>query len=149
MDMDKMNLKFQLFNKRLLQITNEIQRLRLLYLKQFGLTGIHFVCIVALDGKGELTAKELMEEDVVDKAQVSRALNDLIDKCYVQAVPGQTGVYKKKYALTDKGREMAGKVKQIAADIVLKADEGISEEDIAVMYSTLDRIYSNLYEVGR
>lgn len=147
--MDNMTPRFELFNKRLIQITNEIQRLRITYMKQYGLTGIHLVCIIALDRVESMTVKELMEEDVVDKAQVSRALNDLISKEYVQAVPGQNCKYKKKYMLTEKGKKLAVVINEIATRIVMKADEGVDSNDLMVMYKTLDKIYDNLYSVGR
>lgn len=147
--MSNMTPKFETFNRRLLQITREIQRLRIKHMKPYGLSGIHLGILIALNRNAALTVKELMDVEIVDKAQISRALKDLLNKNYVAPVPGQAGKYKIQYMLTDTGKSLAVELNELTSQIVGQADVGVNEEEIEVMYKTLDKIYANLSKIDK
>lgn len=147
--MENMAPRFETFNKRLVQITREIQRLRIHHMKKYDLSGIHLGCLIALNRNKEMTVKQFMDTEVVDKAQISRALNDLIKKKYVTPVPGQSGKYKIKYMLTGSGMILAGELNQLTSEIVSLAVQDVEEEERDIMYRTLDKIYKNLSSISK
>lgn len=141
--------RFEEFSRTLMAINREITRIKSKHMSKFGLGSTHTMCIVALSTKGPLTAGELASSEDVDKAQMSRVLSDLIKKEYVSIIEDESKKYKRKYTLTEHGKEMAAEIRSIVQEILSFVDRGLDEDDVNVMHRTLLRINRNIAKVSK
>lgn len=91
-----------------------------------------------------LKSGELVELCREDKAAISKSLSALKKLGYVYTKDGAIIKYRKKYLISDAGMEIYDKICDIVEDTVEKCSVGLSENEIAVFYSSLDKITSNL-----
>lgn len=136
--------RFERFSKTINQISKELKKIKYKHMSKYGLGSIHAMCIISLGETPCQTAAELMNGEEIDKAQMSRVIKDLCEKGYVRPVEGQNRKYRLQYELTETGKEIAAEVRQKAVDIVKFVDDGVSDENIMVMYFTLEKLCSNL-----
>lgn len=136
--------RFEQFSKIINQLSKELKRIKYKHMSKYDLGSVHTMCILSLSETTGKTAAELMQGEDVDKAQMSRVIKELCEKEFIKPVDGQQGKYRIKYELTEKGEEVAAEIFQKAVDIVKFVDEGISEEDIRIMYYTMYRICNNI-----
>ncbi|MGN0164990.1 MAG: MarR family winged helix-turn-helix transcriptional regulator [Lachnospiraceae bacterium] len=136
--------RFERFSKIINQICKELKKIKYMHMSKYGLGSIHAMCVISLGETPGQTAGELMSGEEIDKAQMSRVIKDLCEKNYIKPVEGQKQKYKIKYELTETGNQIATEVRQKAMDIVKFVDEGIPEENIMVMYFTLERLCNNI-----
>ena len=69
-----MNDRFQNFTFSIMKLNKLVNRIKLIEMKEFGLKGIHVLCIYDLFVQGAMTAGELSRVTLEDKAAISRAL---------------------------------------------------------------------------
>jgi DNA-binding MarR family transcriptional regulator len=77
----------------------------------------------------------------LDKAQVSRIINELAEKGYATEGPGKSN-YKRRVVLTDEGKQIAEQINGTVLDINRYVSEKIPSEDIEVFY----RVFSSICE---
>lgn len=136
--------RFELFDGLIASAGKTLQRIKTNKMEKYGLGSTHTTCLCKLAKAGEagVTQKELTEQEGIDRAQVSRVLRDLELQELVFAV-GKT-VYKKRYCLTEKGRKIASEINGIILEINRFVSEEISDHDIAVFYTVMQKINENL-----
>ena len=98
--------------------TKTIQRFKAQKMKKYGLSSAHTNCICWLARAGEegLTQTELVRCEMMDPSQVSRVLRELSDKGYVRP-GGEEGRYRRRYSLTEQGRQAAREIQGIIEEI--------------------------------
>lgn len=130
------------------KIVRNIHRIKCEETGKLGLKCTHVSCLYYLfRAEKPLTARELCEACGEDKAAVSRAVDYLGGEGYVRCENGGQKKYKSPIALTEKGRE-AGKILSDRVDsILIDASRGLTEENRAVFYESLDLISDNLQKI--
>lgn len=105
MDFELLPIYFENLKKYMDKSINQL-------IKQYGITIIQFKPIVLLEHNQEegLSLQELTEKIGIDKANVTRVINDLLNKNIVYKSDLKQRGYKIK--LTEKGLEVATKIKQ-------------------------------------
>ena len=93
-----------------------------------------------------ITATQLGDACEKDKAGVSRAVSEMLEKGLIRREQNKDTVYRAKLYLTDMGREAAAFVTQRAADAVNAV--GLSDEDRDGFYNVLVQIAANLANIG-
>lgn len=139
-----MQERFETFTVLITRITRCIRKLKTEEMKEWGLKSHHVSCLYYLYRSDSLTATELGEICEEDKASLSRAIEYLEENGYISCNSKAQKRYRSPLELTEKGR-MVGKSLADKVDAVLSATaDGVSDEDRAIMYSSLEKVCLNL-----
>ena len=124
--------------------SRSVTKLKGSYMANYGLGSTHTMCIRKLHAsKDGLTRTQLAENCELDKAQVSRIINELSDKKYVIEGLGRSS-YKKKIVLTEDGKKVAEDINRIVLDINGFVSGKISDQEIETFYRVFGTICENL-----
>lgn len=112
---------------------------------EYGLKGPYAIYLITLfkhpDG---LNASQLSEICERNKADVSRAINDMESKGLLFKNLKNNSFYRAKLVLTQKGMSAAEKIKLTAERAVDTASSGVSPEEREILYKSLAIISYNL-----
>ncbi len=143
--------RFENFTSYIAQIHKSILKIKSIGMERFGLKAAHLMCMYYL-GKHEegLTAGELAEYCMEDKAAISKSLSELRHKEFVIS-DNENGkkVYRAKYFLSPKGKEAYVEIKDIILHITEAVADGMSYDEGSSMYRLLESIAANLSEFSR
>ncbi len=138
------NDRFIRFSSLLNNAQKSLARIKFKKMDSYGLGSAHTLCMCIMRDFGEgITKTELASRCGVDKAQISRLVGNLLDKKYVALCTPQKS-YRQRYVLTEEGKRIAGEIQHIAADINGYVSGDISEADLAIFYSTFEKICERL-----
>lgn len=142
--------RFEQFSTVVSGINRYIQKIERDEMVKYGYKGAFAQYLVVLNKYPQgLTLTNLCEICDKDKAAVSRALTELVEKELVFKDIKENTSYKGKYCLTDKGKECAEYVVTKAKMAVSKVGSELSEEQRAVLYSSLEIIAENLKKISK
>ncbi len=124
-----------------------IQKLKNKAMIPIGLASAHTMCLrhlyAAPDG---LTRTRLVHLCDIDKAQVSRIINELCARGYVIETEDESINYKKRLKLTPMGREIAEEINALVLRINSYVSRDFTDEEIDVFYRVFDVICERLKE---
>jgi len=127
-----------------------IQKIKLDHSKEFGIKGVHVFWLCRLLAQPEgMTSAELAAQRMIDRSLVSREIDELLDKGYIQVDKKSVGKrrsYNSIITLTPEGIKVAKKISGMAMGIQNEANKGIRESELISFYRTLNTIYNNLYD---
>ena len=140
MERDRLNA----FMTLVVGASRSVTRLKGIYMARYGLGSTHTMCIRTLyDKKDGLTRTQLAKQCELDKAQVSRIINELTEKEYVcESQAGSS--YKKKITLTEQGKEIAKDINDIVLQINEFVSKDITQQEIETFYRVFETICENL-----
>ena len=139
-----MEERFELFTALILNIGRCIRKIKSEEMEEFQLKSYHVSCLYYLYKEKSLTAKALCELCEEDKANVSRALDELEALGYL-ADRGQTGKrYRRSLRLSDKGLEVGAHLMRKIDTVLQSVSDGLDEEHRRVMYESLSLLSTNL-----
>ena len=143
------NMKNERFRKFVLLVENihkSVQKIKLGKAREFGVKGVHLLWVYDLLCHPEgMKASELASNNMINRSLISREMEPLIKEGYIEEIPNESNrLYNRKIVLTEKGREAAKSIEDIALRIQTLTDCGISEEELLQFYSTLEKISANL-----
>lgn len=142
--------RFEQFSTVVSGINRYIQKIERDEMVKYGYKGAFAQYLVVLNKYPQgLTLTNLCEICDKDKAAVSRALTELVEKELVFKDIKENKSYKGKYCLTDKGKECAEYVVTKAKMAVSKVGSELSEEQRVVLYSSLEIIAENLKKISK
>jgi len=136
---------FESFTVTVLKINKLIQKIKQREMSEYGLKGIHAMCLYYLNNGERITASELMRLTLEDKAAISRALKQLGDGGYVQY---DYDTYNAAVQLTQKGAEVAKEVIGKTESAVKAVSANFTEDERLFFYSALNEICENLQKYG-
>ena len=137
--------RFDSFNHLLSSSGKSIQRLKVMGMLPFGLTGAHTLCLRHLYNNPDgLTRTKIVRLCDIDKAQVSRVINDLCSKGYVIETENESINYRKRLKLTPLGKDTTAKINNLILDLNSFVSSDIPEEDLAIFYKTFETICGRL-----
>ena len=129
-------------------IYRDIQKIEKDEMEKQGLRGAYAQYLLALSRYPDgLTSARLCEICDKDKAATSRIVSELIESGLVCKADGHTRSYNAKLKLTGSGIEVSKFVMKRTMSAVKFAGNGLSDDDRALMYSSLALIHSNLREI--
>ncbi len=138
------NIRFEKFTLLIDGIHKSISKLKLDIAPTLGVKGVHVFWVYELSLYPEgLTATEIASVSRIDRSLVSREIELLLADGYI--VSDGNGVkrkYNERFTLTDKGRELASEITERVLGIQNTVNEGISKEELAVFYKTLESLHS-------
>ncbi len=124
-----------------------MQRLKVMGMLPLGLTGAHTTCLRHLCNNPDgLTRTKIVRLCGIDKAQVSRVINDLCVKGYVIETENESINYRKRLKLTPMGIDATRAMNELILDLNSFVSDDISPEDLEVFYRTFELITAKLKE---
>ncbi len=142
-----MRNRYETFTLLISKITREIRKIKAEVMADFDLKVPHVSCIYYLSNVGSLTSKELCDKCEEDKSSVSRSIDFLEKRGYVECDDDSKKRYKSLLRLTEKGKEL-GKIINERIEVVLnQASEGLSDSERVILYKCLIIISENLKDL--
>lgn len=112
-----------------------------------GIKSVHVFWLYKLKNHPDgLTAAELASEVMIDRSLVSREIAALKKNGYIHSAE-EGRKYNVPLKLTETGRILADQIEIEGVKMQDLAGKGISDEELAAFYSTLERIYENFKEI--
>ena len=138
-------VRFEKFTLLIDGIHKSINRIKIDTAPYLGVKSVHVFWIYQLSLHPEgLTAAEIAAVSMVDRSLVSREIAALEKGGYVaREETGKKRGYNARITLTERGEELAARITEEAMGVQSKVDEGISEEELASFYLTLEKLYAN------
>lgn len=131
-------------------IYKNIHKIKLDNAPDLGIKSVHVFWIYLLRKHPEgLTATELASHSEIDRSLVSRELQKLCADGYIMSMGG-TGKrrnYNSRLVLTEKGAELAEYIRREAMAVQARADAGITEEELELFYTVLEKLHNNFAEM--
>ena len=141
-----MESRFEQFSSVISGIYRYIQNIEREEMIKYGYKGAYSLYLVTLKRHPEgITATQLGEYCVKDKAGVSRILNQMEED---RLIYREGDAYRARLKLTEKGLEVAEFVKERAHKAVRQVSSDLPEDKRLIMYEVLDLIYSKLEEIS-
>lgn len=142
MSTDKFTSFIQMFDR----ILKNIKKIETAYMRSYGLRGVHTTCLLCLGKHPEgLTVTQLASECGIDKALSSRVVRELFMNAYLAfSSDSENKKYNKKYVLTEKSKKVIIGLSCAISEYVSEANRNISKEKLAVFYSVLNELESNI-----
>ena len=141
-----MTERFEEFTKQVARAYKCIIKIKSREMVEYGLKGSNVTCLLFIGNSEDgLTATELCEKCMEDKAGVSKSLAVLKDKGFVVQEEGKK--YKAKYFITDVGRKVVSEINTTINHVVERAGDGLSDSERATFYSAFEKIVNNLSEM--
>lgn len=136
--------RFVEFSTLLNEVQKSITRIKCKKMDSYGLGSSHTLCLCILQEHPQGITKTLLAKRCgIDKAQISRVVDDLLKKNYVTTVSTKKN-YNQKYLLTDEGADVAENMRGVILEINAFVSDSIPQEQIDNFYSTFKTICNNL-----
>lgn len=134
--------RFVDFTMSVLQLNKLVQKIKAYEIEKFGLKPVHVMCVYYLYNNPQgLTAKELGEMSLEDKAAISRALKTMQESGYVKYDNNGRNA---KVVLTDEGKKLAGYISERADKAVEAGSVEFTDEERVFFYKSLGTIVDKL-----
>ena len=141
--------RFETFTILLNRINRNIRKIKNEEMKKYELRSPHISCIYYLYIFEELTSKELCERCEEDKATISRSLDYLEKNGYIICKCENKKRYNSPFVLTERGMRAGKRTADKISAVLDEISVGISEEDRAIFYRSLNIISKNIDKVAK
>ena len=145
--------RFYIFTLLVDGIHKCIHKIKFDFAPDFGVKNVHMFWIYELGEHPDgLTATELAEKNMVSRSLVSRELEWLRDNGYItlqEHARGKRKNYNSRITLTQKGQALADHIRKKALHVQSRVNAGVSEEELTVFYSVLEKLYCNMQTIVR
>lgn len=139
--------RYEVFATAIAKIFRSIQKIENEEMKKYNLKGAFAQYLVVMNRYPEgITPTELYDVTGKDKAIVSRAVSEMIEKGLITK-PNRPG-YRIPLFLTEKGKEAAQYVSERATLVVKKAAVHIGEKQLDAFYKRLEILGENLHNLS-
>ncbi len=144
-----MEERFEIFTVLLNRINRNIRKIKNEEMANYELRSPHISCLYYLYVSKELTSKELCERCEEDKATISRSLDYLEKNNYILCKSDSKKRYNSPFELTERGMRAGKRIADKIAAVLDEISTGISDEDRAIFYRSLNVISENIDKVAR
>lgn len=111
---------------------------------EYNLKSTHVSCLYYLYKEESLTAKEICDRCEEDKAAISRAIDYLEKKDYLECEKSNGKRYKSHLTLTEKGKKIGEKISIKIDRILEQVSVGLTEDERGDFYKSLSIINDSL-----
>lgn len=144
-----MDERFETFTVLLNRINRNIRKIKNEEMAKFELRSPHISCLYYLYISKELTSKDLCERCEEDKATISRSLDYLEKNDYLVCKSESKKRYNAPFELTEKGMRAGKRIADKITSVLDGISMGISDEDRAIFYRSLNIISENIDTVAK
>ena len=142
-----MQERFETFTVLINKISRNIKKIKNQEMAEYGLRSTHVSCLYYLYSAESMTATELCERCEEDKATISRALEFLEDKGFIECQSKAAKRYKSLLYLTEKGNEVGKKIYDTVDRVLDEVGVGLNDEQRKDFYAYLTVISDNLDKI--
>ena len=129
-------------------VHKSIQKIRIDTAPYLGVKSVHIFWIYELYAHPDgLTAAELAAKNMISRSLISREIEALQQDGYVEILENSSGKrknYNALISLTEKGKRLAQQILFEGMSVQTRVDKGITEEELASFYTTLNKLSNNL-----
>ena len=133
-------------------IHKSVNKIKLSIAPTLGVKSVHiFWLYELLSHPAGLTAATLATKSRIDRSLISREVEELCARGYVEVVGGggeKRKNYNSRIRLTEQGKVLARTITTYAMAAQTAADAGIGEEELASFYATLEKLATNLSQLS-
>lgn len=130
------------FTATVLKLNKLVQKIKAFEIEKYGLKPVHVMCGYYLSKNPQgLTAKELGELTLEDKAAISRALKIMQAKGYIKCAAKSRN---SAVTLTEEGKQIADRICSRADEAVKAGSIDFTAEERIFFYKSLDAIVGKL-----
>ena len=141
--------RFEIFTVLLNRINRNIRKIKNKEMANYELRSPHVSCLYYLYTSEGLTATELCEKCEEDKATISRSLDYLEKNGYLICKSNSKKRYNSPFELTERGLRAGKRIADKIGAVLDEISAGISDEDRAVFYRSLNIISENIDKVAK
>lgn len=141
--------RFETFTILLNRINRNIRKIKNMEMANYELRSPHISCLYYLYISEGLTAKDLCERCEEDKATISRSLDYLEKNGYLLCKSDSPKRYNAPFTLTERGIRAGKRIADKIDAVLDEISKGISVEDRAVFYRSLNIISENIDKVAK
>ncbi len=145
--------RFYLFTQLIDGVHKCIHKLKIDTAPYLGVKSVHIFWVYELYMHPEgMTAAELASRSMISRSLISREIESLQQDGYIKIAENAHGKrknYNAQILLTDKGRELALHIAREGMAVQNAVNQGISPEELASFYATLEKLYANLRAVAK
>ena len=137
--------RFDKFSHLTSSAVKSIQKLKIKGMLPFGLTAAHTVCLRHIyNAPDGITRTKLVRLCDIDKAQISRTINDLCSKGYVIETENENVSYRKRLKLTPMGKDTTEMINRKILTVNEFVSNDIPDDELETFYETLNKICERL-----
>lgn len=118
------------------------------YLSKYDITTSQWAVLKLLDTKKQLTQTEIAKELLGDKATAGDIILKLCEKNYIEKSMNKNDRRMYVVSLTPKAKNVITDMERMANDVSKKALEGLDDNEIQILYKSLNQIINNLSKEG-
>lgn len=143
--------RFYIFTQLIDGVHKCIHKLKLDTAPYLGVKSVHIFWVYELYMHPEgLTAAELASRSMISRSLISREIESLQADGYIEiheTAHGKRKNYNSHITLTESGRALAQSITKEALTVQEGVRAGISDEELAAFYATLEKLYDNIKKV--
>ena len=139
-----MKERIETFTVLIAKIGRNIRKIKNQEMSEYSLRGPHVFCIYYLYTLGSLTVTELAERCEEDKATISRSIDYLVERGFVERPDKNAKRYNAHLSLTENGFIAGEKICDKVDRVLYEAGAGLNEEERVSFYQSLAIISDNL-----
>ncbi|MBQ8213351.1 MAG: winged helix-turn-helix transcriptional regulator [Clostridia bacterium] len=143
--------RFYIFTQLIDGVHKCIHKLKLDTAPYLGVKSVHIFWVYELYMHPEgLTAAELASRSMISRSLISREIESLQADGYIEiheTAHGKRKNYNSHITLTESGRALAQSITKEALAVQEGVRAGISDEELAAFYATLEKLYENIKKV--
>jgi DNA-binding MarR family transcriptional regulator len=143
---------FNQFVQLIESVHKSVNKIKLSIAPTLGVKSVHVFWLYELLSHPEgLTAATLANKSKIDRSLISREVEELRARGYIEVAAGggeKRKNYNSRIRLTEQGRELAQTITGYAMAAQLAADSGVSEEELQAFYATLKKLSNNLSQLA-
>ena len=144
--------RFNQFVQLIESVHKSVNKIKLSIAPTLGVKSVHVFWLYELLSHPEgLTAATLANKSKIDRSLISREVEELRARGYIEVAAGggeKRKNYNSRIRLTEQGRELAQTITGYAMAAQLAADSGVSEEELQAFYATLKKLSKNLSQLA-
>ena len=145
-----MKERFETFTVLINRIGRSIRRIKNQEMAEYGLRSAHVSCLYYLYSSARgLTATALCEKCEEDKATISRALEFLEEKGYINCEVRSSKRYKSSLTLTEQGKAIGAEICEKVNRVLDEVSDALTEEERLSFYRSLFVISEKLEQFGK
>ena len=143
-----MTERFETFTVLINRISRNIRKIKNQEMQEYQLRSAHISCLYYLYIENGLTATELCERCEEDKATISRSLDYLKERGFLDCDTQSTKRYKTPLLLTEKGKIIGHKIAHKIDGVLDEISASLTEEERIAFYRSLSAISESLEQVA-
>ena len=118
-------------------------------LARYGITPGHWNALNQLDKRGPLSQRALADALQRKPATITRSIDKMEEMGLVERVPDATDRRANVIVLRPAARDLLERIQPDAVDLADRMREGISDEELALLFRLLDTVYDNADKAAR